>query len=108
MDEQIICIDDQFAPDFLAFYAQYGVVHPKEGKIYTPREVVKHSTGNIGLLLEELRNPEVPIIHPVLGSVMREPTWKISRFAHLNGTPLTKEEVKKWDRVYNLTKNLNF
>lgn len=110
MDEEILCIDGRFPPDFIEFYRQYGVVTPSEGKIYSVREIVKHALkgGEIGLLLNEIKNPEVPITIAPLGKTKREPTWSIKRFAHLNSTPLTSEEVKEWDRVYQLTKHLNF
>lgn len=108
MDEQVICVDDVFPNDFLILYKKYGVSTPVEGKIYTPREVVKHAHGPVGILLEEIKNPEVPVPHSIMGNIMREPTWAIRRFTHLNGTPLTEAEVKEWDRVANLTKLLNF
>lgn len=112
MDEEIICTDGKFPPDFIEFYAQYGVVTPSEGTLYSVREVIRHgmgvNAGQLGLLLNELKNPPVPIEVQPLGKTKREPTWSIKRFSHLDGSALTAEEVKEWDRVQYLTKSLNF
>lgn len=108
MDQEVICVDAKFTSDQLAFWAQYGVVHPEQDKMYNIREFIKNSEGNAGFLLDEIHNPKVPIAHPILGTTMIEPYWNYKRFAHLDGTTLSIEEVKEWDRQYQLMKNLNF
>lgn len=109
MDEQIICIDGKFTSDQLAFWRQHNVSWPEQDKFYTVRELIpRNSEGNSALLLNEIKNPKVPIKHPILGVTQIEPNWNIRRFAHLNGAPLTVEEVKEMDRQHNLLKNLNF
>lgn len=109
MEDQILCIDGMFTPDQLAFWAKYGVKHPIEDKIYSVREVIyRNSNGDSGFLLNEINNPTVPIEHPILGVTQIEPYWHIRRFAHLDQTPLSIEEVKEWDRQKVLFKNLNF
>ncbi len=84
MDE-IICIDGTFTPDVLEFYRIHGIITPVKDKIYTIRETTRHTTGAIGILLTEIINPEVPIKHPILGTIMMEPTWARKRFATLQG-----------------------
>lgn len=109
MDEnQVICIDANFTPDQLAFWLKYKVKHPLQDKIYSVRDVIKHTTGDTGLLLTEIENPKVPTPHPVLGSIKMEPTWAIRRFAHLDGSPLSMEEVREMIKISNLNEILNF
>lgn len=100
---EVLCIDGAFPPDFVEFYRAYGVVTPVEGKVYNVRDVITHTvgagSGQIGLLLEELKNPPVPIEVPPLGKTEREPTWNVKRFVHLDRSPITAEEVKEWART---------
>ena len=90
----VICINGEFSEDAKRTYREYNVVWPEQDKMYTIREVVRTTTGETGLLLEELVNPKMPILHPVLGKVDYEPNWHISRFATLQGDVLTKEKLK--------------
>jgi hypothetical protein len=92
--QDIICTNDKFAPEVLAIYAKFGVVIPKKDTIYTVRQVKKHTTGDTGLLLNELVNPDVPVKHPIMGEVWFEPTFNINRFATLAGMPVKKEELE--------------
>jgi hypothetical protein len=92
---EVICTNDKYSAENLAFWELHGVSHPIEDKIYTIREVIKHSDGNTGFRLEEINNPEVPINHPVIGVMMYEPTFSANRFARLSGEPLTKSEVEE-------------
>lgn len=112
MDDEIICTDGSFPPDYVEFYRMHNVVTPIQEKLYHIREVVIHTmganAGQVGILLEELVNPPVPIEIAPLGKSKREPTWNIKRFAHLNGSILTAEEVKEMARQHQLFKNLNF
>lgn len=93
---EILCVDDKFPKDYLEFYAKYGVVTPTEGTMYTIREVVNMaSIGAKGLLLEELKNPKVPMIHPIMGETMYEPNWHVNRFTTLLGDLINVREVEK-------------
>ena len=89
---EIICINDNFPSDFLEFYRKFGVEIPKKGSIYTIRDKITHITGDVGLLLNEIINPLVPI-NTSFGVMNREVTWNINRFTTLMGLELTKEMV---------------
>lgn len=97
----IICVDGKFPPEFMAIYKEYGVTIPEQDSLYTIREVIKHTNGKTGLLLNEIKNPQVPINHPVLGKTMREPTFKLERFRTLLGDLLTKEllNTKEYEQI---------
>lgn len=98
--KEVICTDAGFTADALLFYKQHGVVVPKQDSIYTIRQVLNHATkpggGNvIGVLLEELKNPPVPVENPILGSITREVSWSILRFRNLDGTEINEKELIK-------------
>lgn len=107
-ENQVLCIDAKYEGDVLIFWRQYGVQYPQQDRIYTIRDIVKHSTGDVGLLLEEIVNPKVPIKHPILGVSQMEPTFHMRRFTHLDGIELTLEEVREMIRQDSLAKLLNF
>lgn len=92
---EVLCVDGKFSSEALAFYEKHGVKTPQEDKIYTPRDAIKHSNGEIGILLEEIINPKVPVKHPILGVVEIEPTWAITRFRNLQGNILSSEEERE-------------
>jgi hypothetical protein len=73
----IICINDLFESEKLAFYEQHGIITPQKDN-----------------LLNEIINKEIPIKHKILGVSHKEPAWKATRFAKLNGDIITKEEIK--------------
>lgn len=89
----VLCIDDKYAADFLAYYKKWGVVVPKKGVTYTVRDAIKHHNGKVGLLLEEIINPKVPINDPLTGDRLAEPTFHIIRFVDLFGNPLNAKEI---------------
>lgn len=91
----VICIDGNFSEEAKKRYRQYGVVWPEQDKMYSIREVIKTTTGETGLLLEELVNPKIPILHPILGSVEYEPNWHVRRFSTLQGDAITKETLSE-------------
>lgn len=97
MTSDIICINDKFTPDQLEFYKIWGVTIPKQDNLYTIREFITHSMAGTGIRLNEIINPEVPINHPILGTIMYEVTFSKDRFTDLNGLPLIeiKESTKK-------------
>ena len=91
---EVICINDTFPAPVLAFYAEFGVQAPKKDQLYTIRMVKRHTHGETGVLLHEIKNPEVPVKHPVLGEIWFEPTFNINRFATLMGQPVKEEEME--------------
>lgn len=90
----LVCINDTFSPEARQVYEQYGVVTPYYDGVYTIREVVKTRKG-IGLLLEELVNPLIPIGEGENG-FMVEPNFNVSRFANLDGTEINLEQLRQW------------
>lgn len=95
----IICINSSFSQEQLQFWAIHGVVHPEQDKMYTIREVIKHSHGETGVLLEEIVNPKIPVKHNILKIIQREPTWNIHRFRMLNGDMINKETVSEFQKL---------
>lgn len=92
---EIICIDGHFSSEQLDFYNVHGVIVPKKDDLYNIRDVIKNSDGSVGLLLEELINPLIPIRHKILGISKMEPNWNINRFRKLSGEDVLYEEVKE-------------
>ena len=41
MTDSVLCCNDKFPPEFTELYEKYGVVTPKEGKLYTFRKIIK-------------------------------------------------------------------
>ncbi len=93
----VICTNDKFPAPVLAFYAEFGITIPKKDQLYTIRQVKRHTTGETGVLLNEIQNPDVPVKHPVMGEVWFEPTFNINRFATLMGQPVREEEMADVD-----------
>ena len=63
------------------------------------QDVLRPAPGKVGLLLEELVNPKVPIDHPILGKIMYEPNWDIERFRTLSQQPITKEMLEVISKI---------
>ncbi len=85
----IICIDDHFTAEQIAEIPN----RPVQDTMYSIRDVVKSANG-IGLLLNEIHNPQT-------GWVVRngikftfEPNFSIRRFADLQHMPLNYEMIK--------------
>lgn len=98
----IICIDDIFPTSQLEHYRKHGVVTPISGKIYSIRELIINMIGGKGFRLNEILNPDIPLVHPVLGKVMVEPNWAARRFTNLLGEPLTEEKLRKIQKEVNI------
>jgi len=90
----IICVNATFPHEWVLLYKKYNVVTPELNKIYSIREVIHHTTGKTGIKLNEIINPKVPEPHPVLGSIMMEPSWNLTRFRTLAGDTIKKEEIE--------------
>jgi len=95
---QLICLNAKFKPDQLAFYEIHGIVTPQQDNLYTPRSISKNSNGDWEVLLNEIVNKEVPIVHKVLGVSYKEPAWALTRFANLLRDSITEEEVKEFKK----------
>jgi hypothetical protein len=93
---QLICIDANFPAEWLEIYKKSDVQIPVVDTIYTVREIITHTTGKIGVLLNEIVNPPIEINHPVLGKSYREVTWNLERFRTLMGHPPKKEEIQEF------------
>jgi hypothetical protein len=96
---EVLCVDGKFSLDQLQFYAKHGVATPQAEKLYSIRSVIKNSNGQVGVLLEELKNPPIPFKHPILGITQNEPNWALTRFRKLDGSPVSKEEVEESVKV---------
>lgn len=92
----VICSDGKFNEQALTVYKKYGVVTPEQESFYNIREVFTHSNGKVGITLEEIKNPQIPFPHHILGQSWMEPTWDIKRFRHLNGDSITREELQQY------------
>jgi len=91
---EIICVDDTFRIDQKEYWKKHNVKHPIKDEIYTIRDVIKHTNGKTGIMLNEIINPKILINHPILGYSKRETTWNIDRFRKLNGDIISKEELE--------------
>ncbi len=91
---EVLCINGTFAADVLEFYAVHRVQIPEKDKIYTVRNVIRHTNFKTGFLLNEIQNPEVPI-GTAFGLISREPTFDIKRFTTLLGDQLEEKELIK-------------
>ena len=92
---EIICINNKFPKETLEIYKEFNVKIPELNKIYSIRKI-RNERGTIGFLLNELINPDVPIISPINGKVSWiEPSWKHSRFTTLTGQKIEIEELKE-------------
>ena len=59
------------------------------------------------MLLNELLNPDVPIIHPIgKAEGMAEPSWNLKRFVNLDQSEISEEEVREFKRQDKLEKVL--
>jgi hypothetical protein len=72
----IECINDLFEPKQIELISN----RPKQGKIYTIRNIKQYSNNKVGLLLEEIIND--PLMYPDMGGLF-EPTFNIERFREL-------------------------
>jgi len=91
----LLCIDGNFSAEQRAFYDQHGIVTPLKDVMYSPRSISRNSNGDWEILLNEIINKEVPIKHKILGSALKEPAWKVSRFRNLDQSELTQEQIKE-------------
>lgn len=93
--KQVICIDDKYPPEASLFYIERNINIPILHEFYTPRQIIRHTTGAIGLRFEELINDEVLIKHPILNEILYEPTWNINRFRNLDGSVINVNQLEK-------------
>ena len=95
--QEVICVDGSFPKDMLDFYEKYGVKTPIQDKLYTIANIIINSNGKRGVILEELKNPKVPINHPLFPqeATQVEPNWYIGRFRTLSGEIVNERELSK-------------
>ena len=99
MTQDLICTNDIFAPDVLAFYEIHGIVTPIQDVMYSARKISKNSEGKWEILLNEIVNKEVPIKHPIMGTAMKEPAWDLKkRFANIDQREITEEEINEFKK----------
>lgn len=91
---EVVCVNSNFPPEWLEIYKKNGVRIPILNTIYTLRELITHTTGEKGVLLNEIINPPIEINHPILGKTFREVTWNVKRFTTLLGEPISLEEFE--------------
>lgn len=83
---EVICINDSFPTESIARIPN----RPVRDKIYHFRDVILYPNKTKGVLLEEIINPHLS--HPTgLGTF--EPTFNINRFANLDMTIISQEQV---------------
>jgi hypothetical protein len=85
----VICINDTFSDEWLSWALENNVKHPIKDKVYKLRGVKRHTNGETGIYLDEIRNPQVP----QMGGVFNlEPSFNKNRFTTLLGLPFEKIE----------------
>lgn len=88
----IICINDQFTPEWEVYFQKQGIVKPVKDKVYSIRAVVNYVQGDKGVLLNEIVNRPTPRISPTTGMTgTAEQSWSIKRFTDLKGNGLTNK-----------------
>jgi hypothetical protein len=92
----VVCINDVFSSIVVKLIPN----RPKQGKIYTIRQLVNHETnGKTGILLEEITNE--PLLLPSIDG-MFEPSFDINRFVPLD-IPMNVDEIvnELWEEKVN-------
>jgi hypothetical protein len=94
---EVVYVDDKYSAGQMEWFRKNGVKLPVLNSLYTIRELVKPSAKEgMGVLLEEIRNVPVPVMHPILHQMVKvEPSFSISRFTTLSGEPLSREMVEE-------------
>ncbi len=90
----IICINDNFTPEQMAEIPN----RPVRDKMYTIRDIVKSANG-IGLLLNEIHNPQNGWVVRDGMKFTFEPNFNMNRFSDLEGRPLNYETIKQVEKV---------
>jgi hypothetical protein len=101
--QKVVCVDDDFTPAVLALYEKV----PVKDTVYTIRtvyvgrgNVLKKDSGKmdgeIGVLLEEIRNPVDPSLRTGLSG---ELGFRSERFAPLQTVPDEENAEKSWDQM---------
>lgn len=102
----IICINDQFTPEWEIYFQKQGIVKPVKGKVYSIRAVVNYVQGDKGVLLNEIVNRPTPRVSPTTGLTgSAEQSWSIKRFTDLKGSSLTASAIQQTITSTNHSKN---
>lgn len=100
VNDRVLCIDDSIKGGKLMFVGHAYPNWIKQGVEYTVREILPNDDIVPGILLEEVRNPEIFIT--LLGR-MAEPMFRLDRFKKLETQTLeTVEEKEKLITEHNL------
>lgn len=93
---EIVCVNSTYSAEQIMLFKKYSIQIPELNGVYTIRELIKPSgKEGIGVLLEEIVNPKIPLKHPILGRyVLMEINWNINRFSTLSGEPLSREDIE--------------
>lgn len=93
---EIICVNDLFTVEQKEIWEKYSIQTPKEGKLYTIRDVIKSQQGT-GYLLNEIVNPTIPTngTHPLGVEANFEPNWGSFRFRNLDMSPVEREQERE-------------
>lgn len=92
VNDRVICVDDSIKAGMLLFVGNSYPNWIKQGEEYTVREILPNDDIVPGILLEEVRNPEIFIT--LLGR-MAEPMFRIDRFKKLEYNTLETVEEKE-------------
>ena len=90
----ILCINDNFTPEQMTTIPN----RPTKGTMYTIRDIVKSANG-IGLLLNEIHNPNNGWVVRDGMKFTFEPNFNINRFSDLQERPLNYEMIKQVETV---------
>lgn len=101
---EVICINDKGISPKIAN-------RPKEGEIYTIRQLVRNVDSSWGVLLNEVRNPKHIVVYDYGMTLSLEPNFALYRFTDLLGNTLDGDELFKKEREDSLVESgdsLNF
>lgn len=101
---ELLCINSDYEPWQLQGFLKNKIRYPKEGDIVELLRVVKYPRVNkTGLIVAPYDNQWIEItqgteVDKVGVSGKMEVSFDRKRFTHLNGKPITSEELKKFNK----------
>lgn len=93
MNKDCICVDDSYPIETLKFWKEHGVVYPKQNQFCTINNLIKYPNGMIGVQLEGLENPKIPV-NKFGNDFMMEVSFALRRFRSLKGDIITAKELE--------------
>lgn len=90
---EVLCINDSYTPDSLQVFAKHNIKYPKANEICEVTRVKKYPrAGKVGFFLKGYEGQF--IFGKKYGlDVSSEVSFDSKRFAKLDGTPLSEEEI---------------